>query len=119
MIDEIQLLQNAEISSVVHPTAYLNKVVIGYSNGQLELWNFKSKQLIYTFTAHIGVLTKRGVDVKNPHFMAVTCMEQSPANDVIALGFGSGDIVLINLKLDRVLFTFKQNSSAVSSLTFR
>jgi U3 small nucleolar RNA-associated protein 21 len=50
---------------------------------------------------------------------AVTALEQSPACDVISVGFESGDILLINLKMDKVLFSFLQDGGAVTSFAFR
>jgi U3 small nucleolar RNA-associated protein 21 len=34
---------------MVHPDTYLNKVVLGSSNGELQLWNFMTGKKIYTF----------------------------------------------------------------------
>lgn len=48
----------------------------------------------------------------------ITSMIQSPACDVICIGFQSGDIFVFNIKLDLILFHFKQKG-AVSSIAFR
>lgn len=107
VIGRLDVLQTASISCIVHPATYLNKVLIGFSNGVLELWNIRSRRLVYTFHP-----------LSDGSNAAVACIEQSPACDVVAVGFSNGDILLLNLKLDKVLFSFKQKG-AVTSLSFR
>jgi U3 small nucleolar RNA-associated protein 21 len=119
---------------MVHPATYVNKFVVGFSNGQLELWNLNSKKMLYTFKSHLRFLSKGADgadsgDEQQAHTAgkkdsqssapAVTCMEQSPACDVIGVGFSNGVILLLNLKLDQVLFSFTQKGGAVTSLSFR
>merc|ERR1719331_2090106 len=101
---------------MMHPTTYLNKIVVGYSDGQLELWNIKTKSIVYAFKAHIDAFMRRNGNSSSPQ---ISTLEQSPANNIIAIGFTSGDIILLNLKLDKVLFTFKQTGGSVVSLSFR
>ena len=115
---KLQLLEcSSSISTIIHPSTYVNKILIGYTNAKLELWNIKTKKLIYTFLSHIEALKYYSKYESVAH--SIDCMKQSPAESIVALGFASGDILLINLKLDRVLFSFKQSSGSVTSLTFR
>jgi U3 small nucleolar RNA-associated protein 21 len=90
----LQLLQESQISFLCHPATYVNKFVIGFENGQLELWNIRTKTLVYTFTAHRAHFTKAAA-LDNAKavikFPAVTFIEQSPACDVCAVGFSSGE----------------------------
>jgi U3 small nucleolar RNA-associated protein 21 len=135
---ELALMQAAKITTMVHPATYVNKFVVGFSNGQLELWNLNSKKMLYTFKSHMRFLSKGGEradgadsedELQQAHAAgkkdrqssahAVTCMEQSPACDVIGVGFSNGVILLLNLKLDQVLFSFTQKGGAVTSLSFR
>jgi U3 small nucleolar RNA-associated protein 21 len=159
LVGEITLLENTQsgvgagggrISALVHPATYVNKFVIGFSNGQLELWNFNTRKLLYTFKSHKAHLSADGGasygsdsdDERTPvsssagsrdasagsraNAQAVTCLEQSPACDVVGVGFSSGKILLLHLKLDQVLFSFSQKLAggvgggvAVTSLSFR
>jgi U3 small nucleolar RNA-associated protein 21 len=126
LVGELSLLQNGKITTMVHPATYVNKFVVGFSNGQLELWNLNSKKMLYSFKSHVRFLSKAGEhadgsDEQEGHGVApaVTCMEQSPACDVIGVGFSNGVILLLNLKLDQVLFSFTQKGGAVTSLSFR
>ena len=133
VVSEMISLQPAKIVSMTHPATYVNKIVIGYSNGQLELWNIQKKSIIYTFSSHHTILSRAtssdvfldpfGDEIKVDKVAvstpSVTSLEQSPACDVVAAGFSSGDVILINLKLDKVLFSFKQDGGAVTSISFR
>ena len=110
---------------------------MGFLDGGLELWNINSKKLIYNFSSHLRHLHRRAgfhhevsasgpvvevsgaINQANARLAAVSALEQSPACDVIGAGFVSGDILLINLKLDQVLFSFHQDGGAVTSLSFR
>ncbi len=104
--------ESGGITVAAHPSTYLNKYLIGYSSGALELWNVRKQKLIYKFQSHMEVIGGTSAP-------AVTCVEQSPALDVMAVGYADGHILLINLKLDKVLFSFKQDGGKVTSLTFR
>lgn len=143
LISQLELLTSGEdvtITSFVHPSTYINKFLIGFSDGSLELWNFSSQKIIHKFKSHLqylrtrfeaaleeieeeydmeGLLSEAKISRVKPKFTCrITCIEQSPACDVVAVGFSSGDILLMHLKMDAVLFSFKQDST-VTSLSFR
>jgi len=126
VISTIELMQESTLRCVIHPATYLNKFLLGFENGHIELWNMRRKALIHSFQSHISYFLSSRDDGGVP---AVLCMEQSPACDVVAIGFSSGDILLMNIKQDKVLFSFRQqssesdssrgSSSAVTSISFR
>jgi len=143
-LGSIQSIQPSRMSSVCHPATYVNKYLFGYENGEIELWNIKTQKILYTFKAHIACLQKlsssgssssssssSGFSLDNIgddstaavatafQCPAITSLEQSPACDVIAVGFSSGDVLVMNVKLDRVLCRFKQDGGAVTSISFR
>lgn len=37
------------ITALLHPSTYLNKILLGSHEGSLQLWNLKNNKLIYTF----------------------------------------------------------------------
>lgn len=45
----IDLGADFEPSCMAHPDTYINKVVIGGTDGSLQLWNFKTQQLVHSF----------------------------------------------------------------------
>jgi U3 small nucleolar RNA-associated protein 21 len=120
-ISSMTLLNKSNITCMVHPATYLNKVVVGFADGALELWNFNKSKLVYSFSSHQKRMKRDGDTGSKSSFAApaVTCLQQSPACDVLGIGFSNGDIHLMNLKLDVVLFSFRQEGGAVTSLSFR
>ncbi len=144
VISELCSLQHSRITIITHPATYINKFMVGYENGELELWNVKKCKIIHTFACHKAYfddikqeqdkISSNDIDMdffsrnifnednKNNtnKYPGVTCMEQSPAADVYGVGFSDGTILMVNLKLDRVLFSFKQdNGGNITSLSFR
>ncbi len=107
--------ETAPISALIHPATYVNKFLIGYSNGKLDLWNHSKSRIIHSFRCIHDFFTNS----TSSSTSAITILEQSPACDVIGIGFEHGDILLVNIRLDKLLFSFKQTVGAVTSLSFR
>lgn len=59
----------------IHPHTYLNKVLLGFEDGTMQLWNVKSKELVYNFKGWSS---------------PIRSMQQSPALDVVAVGLHDG-----------------------------
>ena len=93
-----------KISAVLHPSTYINKVLLGSEQGSLQLFNVRKHKTIYTF---------KGWNQK------VTCLCQSPVIDVVAIGLANGDICVHNLKSDTTLIKFNQEWGEVVRLSFR
>ncbi|XP_044536058.1 WD repeat-containing protein 36 [Gracilinanus agilis] len=93
-----------KISTVLHPSTYLNKILLGSEQGSLQLWNIKSNKLLYTFPGWN---------------FAVTALQQAPAVDVIAVGLVSGQIIIQNIKFDETLMMFRQDWGPITSISFR
>lgn len=93
-----------KITTLMHPSTYINKVLLASEQGHLQLWNLKTTKMIYTFDGWSS---------------AVTAVEQAPAIDVVAIGLANGIIKLHNLKLDVTIFDFVQDWGAITSISFR
>lgn len=93
-----------EITTLMHPNTYMNKILLGSKQGQLQLWNIKLMKMIYTF---------KGWQSR------VTVLEQAPAIDVAAIGLENGRIILHNLKYDETIFELVQDWGSVISISFR
>ncbi|ELT99075.1 hypothetical protein CAPTEDRAFT_181222, partial [Capitella teleta] len=93
-----------QITAILHPSTYMNKVLLGSKQGAMQLWNIHTNKLIFTF---------------NGWDSAVTVIEQAPAIDVVAVGLASGKIIVHNLKYDETLMTFTQDWGPVTSMAFR
>jgi len=48
-VGEIKFPENFKVTCVAHPSTYLNKIIVGSEQGALQLWNIKTKKLIYSF----------------------------------------------------------------------
>eukprot|EP01031_Cornospumella_fuschlensis_P043802 gene43802-53566_t len=81
LAQEFQVLHASPATCVCHPHTYVNKVLLGFADGALELWNVRSAKHLHTFTAHLRVVGCGG---------AVASMAQSGAADVLAAGFLAG-----------------------------
>ncbi|ERE81548.1 WD repeat-containing protein 36 [Cricetulus griseus] len=93
-----------QISTILHPSTYLNKILLGSEQGSLQLWNVKSNKLLYTFPGwKVGV----------------TALQQAPAVDVVAIGLMSGQVVIHNIKFDETLMKFRQDWGPITSISFR
>jgi U3 small nucleolar RNA-associated protein 21 len=87
VVGDLQLLHDKPMSCLMHPATYLNKFLVGFSDGHLELWNVRRRCIIYTFKSH----TQHFASASTPP--GITCIEQSPACDVVAVGFTSGGFI--------------------------
>ncbi|KAJ8724401.1 hypothetical protein PYW08_015875 [Mythimna loreyi] len=95
---------NFKITTLCHPPTYLNKVLLGSQQGQLQLWNIRTSKLVFTFQGWES---------------AITVTEPAPAIDVVAVGLANGKIVLHNLKFDQSVMEFIHDWGMVSALSFR
>ncbi|KAK3592873.1 hypothetical protein CHS0354_004097 [Potamilus streckersoni] len=96
--------ESFKVTALMHPSTYLNKILLGSKQGSLQLWNIKSDKLVHLF---IGWNEE------------VTVLEQAPAVDVVAIGLRSGWIVLHNLRYDETITRFQQDWGPVTALSFR
>ncbi|THH10776.1 hypothetical protein EW145_g1083 [Phellinidium pouzarii] len=101
-------------TSVLHPVTYLNKVLVASSQGTLQLWNIRTKKCIHKFD---GSRLRDFADNKSP--CAITALTQSPAIDVVAIGFSSGEISLYDIRADERLMRIFMNEGPIQSLCFR
>ncbi|XP_056632205.1 WD repeat-containing protein 36 [Diorhabda sublineata] len=98
------LFSTFNISAIMHPSTYINKILLASDTGSLQLWNINKAKLIYAFKSWKA---------------SVTCLEQAPAIDVVAVGLSTGRIVLHNLKYDETIMEFNQDWGMVTSISFR
>mmetsp|Transcript_91018 Transcript_91018/g.282852 ORF Transcript_91018/g.282852 Transcript_91018/m.282852 type:complete len:1016 (+) Transcript_91018:107-3154(+) len=100
-----------ECTAACHPPTYLNKVLLAGTSGCLELWNTRTRERVHAFQAHMaGGRASSGI----------TCMREAPnVLDLVALGFASGRICVLNAREDRVVVELDQAQGRVTALTFR
>jgi len=120
---QISTLPNFSPSIGMHPSTYVNKVVlagIDCSTNRMKmiLLNIRSGKVVHDFKC----LTKH-----SERNEVITVMEQSPAVDTIAAGTSLGRVHLLNLRHDVKLFTLNHSRRTktgvvpvkVTALSFR
>ncbi|KAJ1795658.1 rRNA-processing protein utp21 [Coemansia sp. RSA 2399] len=102
---EIEFASEAfQVTSLVHPATYVNKIVVGSAQGTMQVWNIQTRTCLYETKTLLGG--------------AITCMVQSPVLDVVAVGLLDGRIVLHNVREDRSVMQVAQESR-VTAIAFR
>ncbi|KAK3815988.1 MAG: WD40-repeat-containing domain protein [Linnemannia gamsii] len=91
------------VTTLIHPSTYLNKVLIGSNQGTMQIWNIRTSTMVYAFKSF-----------NSP----ITCFTQTPVVDVIAVGLLDGSIVIHNIRTDATIMTLKQEGK-VTAVTFR
>ncbi|KAG8892661.1 hypothetical protein FRB99_002551, partial [Tulasnella sp. 403] len=98
---------------ILHPATYLNKVLVASAEGGLQLWNIKTQVCLYRFNS-ASLRDSSSVDVP----CAITALVQSPAVDVVAIGFSSGEVAIHDVRADEKLMRVHMEGG-VRSISFR
>lgn len=94
-----------KITAILNPMRYKDKALIGSKQGRLQLWNVAKEECLYTF---------KGWDEAG-----VSCLTQSPVEDVVAIGLDDGHVYVHNIKYDEVVMKIYQEYGAITSMSFR
>ncbi|KAI7834490.1 Utp21 specific WD40 associated putative domain-containing protein [Kickxella alabastrina] len=95
--------ESFQVTSIVHPSTYVNKVVIGSAQGTMQVWNIQTRRCLYEFKSFGS---------------GISCMAQTPVIDVLALGLLDGRVLLHNVKQDRAVMQLSQEGR-VTAVSFR
>ncbi|KAF9227632.1 Utp21-domain-containing protein [Gyrodon lividus] len=101
---------------VLHPATYLNKVLVASSEGDLQLWNIRTQMCIHKFSSS-KLLTTPGVATTSSS--AITALVQSPAIDVVGIGFTSGEISVYDVRADERLMRMYMEGGGIRAMSFR
>ncbi|KAG6865407.1 hypothetical protein C0991_002901 [Blastosporella zonata] len=107
-------------TSILHPATYLNKVLVSSSQGILQLWNIRTQTCIHTFPLHRLQSNPQApqIGTVDPS-CAITSMVQSPAVDVVGIGFTSGEISVYDVRADERLMRMFMEGGGIRALGFR
>lgn len=94
-------------TAFMHPATYLNKVLVGSQQGELQLWNIRTGSLLHSFPAPSSAV--------NP----ITTIVQSPALDVVAVGYLDGSIRIVDIKDGEMVMGMRMDQGSVTALSFR
>ncbi|GAA5996892.1 hypothetical protein JCM5350_002741 [Sporobolomyces pararoseus] len=105
-------------TKIVHPSSYLNKVVVASREGELSVWNVRTGTLIHTFplTSLLPGTTSTSTTC------SITALSQSPAIDVLGIGFSTGHCCLFDVRMGELLGKVKlegEGAGEISCITFR
>lgn len=99
---------NMNISELVHPVTYINKL-LAYSPNKILLLNPISNKILFDYVELIGEHCEEK--------KKITKVCPSPLIDIVAICFDSGDILIANIRHSKLVFTIKQKKS-VSAIAF-
>ncbi|KAH9063481.1 Utp21-domain-containing protein [Lactarius vividus] len=94
-----------------HPATYLNKVLVGGNDGSLQLWNIRTRSCIHKIP--FVQLSESSLP------SSVTALAQSPAIDVVGIGFASGEVSIYDIRADEKLMRIIMREGPVRALAFR
>lgn len=95
VVANVALPDGFEATAVAHPPTYLNKILLGASDGRLVLLNIRTQKVVHVF----------------PGFKSrVTVLAPSPVLDVVAVGTADGRIILHNIRVDESVCTLRHGS---------
>lgn len=103
-------------TSMVHPSTYVDKVLLGSTQGHLQLYNFRTAMLLHTFTTE-SLLSYMGMaseSLEADESLAVVDLVQTPAVDVVAVVFAAGYVLLLDIRYDEPI-TYARVSKGDSS----
>ncbi|KAG6908774.1 hypothetical protein DXG01_003386 [Tephrocybe rancida] len=104
-------------TSILHPATYLNKVLISSSQGVVQLWNIRTQFVVLLTLLPFFPQTAQ-VSTVDPS-CAITSMVQSPAVDVVGIGFTSGEISVYDVRADERLMRMFMDGGGIRALGFR
>ncbi|KAE8257684.1 hypothetical protein A4X13_0g2195 [Tilletia indica] len=87
--------------NIEHPATYLNKIIVTSAQGGAQLWNVRTGNLIHTFASErlhaFAGLHAASATEDDKKLVAIT---QTPAVDILALGYSSGHVLLHDIRKD-------------------
>ena len=128
---------NFSATSILHPATYLNKVVVASSQGDMQLWNIQTqfasiqcfgcfrtnaclRTLIHNFPpSRLLTSPETLASGSSERGRAITSVVQSPAIDVVGIGFTSGEISVYDIRADERLMRMFMEGRGIRALGFR
>ncbi|KAG0705974.1 Utp21 specific WD40 associated putative domain-containing protein [Suillus ampliporus] len=105
-------------TSILHPATYLNKVLIASNEGDMQLWNIRTQTCIHKFS-HSQLRTLPSQPQMSTPSSPITALTQSPAIDVVGVGFMSGEISVYDIRADERLMRMYMDNGGIKALSFR
>ncbi|KAI6109594.1 Utp21 specific WD40 associated putative domain-containing protein [Pisolithus sp. B1] len=100
---------------MLHPATYLNKVLVASREGQMQLWNIRTQTCIHTISTSKLLTLSSSSPLSSP----IVALAQSPAIDVVGVGFMSGEISVYDIRADERLMRMYMEGGGIRALSFR
>ncbi|KAH8827004.1 Utp21 specific WD40 associated putative domain-containing protein [Flagelloscypha sp. PMI_526] len=98
---------------ILHPATYINKILVASAEGTMQLWNIQTRTCLHTFSASNLVTNP------SSNHISITALCQSPAIDVVGIGFTSGEISVYDIRTDERLMRMFMEGGSIRALGFR
>ncbi|KAH9598140.1 WD40 repeat [Trypanosoma melophagium] len=106
LLGEFLIERSEEVSAMVLPAGYTNKLLVGTTSGALHLYNFKTGACLWY--------------AQRETMSQVTSLTASNYKDIIAYGTSSGRVVVLNMGTNEEIMSFDHRErGAVTALAFR
>jgi len=115
LIGSLDLGEGGDVTAILHPATWLNKILLGRENGGVQVWNIRTG---YSILKILPANRRKLIFETESFGSPVTCLAQSPALDIVGIGLHSGTIHIRNLRTDAEILTFSQ-PQPIHSLSFR
>ncbi|GFE53707.1 WD G-beta repeat-containing protein protein [Babesia ovis] len=114
----IPMPDGMELEVVMPLVGFKNKALLGFSNGQMLLYNVSSGQLVYTFHFSDSVLLNQVKE--GGHNISAVVQSQLRSNAIVAVGYRNGEVLILDIKTDQVLGNFRlsKHQSHATALAF-
>ena len=89
------------ITCIAHPDTYINKIILGNKRGKLLLLNIVTGRIVKVLSGSADDLDTNDAEI--------TFVQNSPALDVIAVGFSDGRCVLYDINKERAIMTLQHD----------
>ncbi|KAH9446245.1 hypothetical protein Pst134EA_030167 [Puccinia striiformis f. sp. tritici] len=101
-------------TTLVHPSTYLNRIVVASQEGQLAIYNIQTGALVHIFQPTLFTTPSKARCLGDK--VPITRMVQAPAVDIIAVGFADGWCSLVDVRFGEEILAVKVGRSEGSNL---
>ncbi|KAK5082364.1 rRNA-processing protein utp21 [Lithohypha guttulata] len=101
--------QHADFTALCTLPTFVNKIFVGKSDGQLDIYNVSTGKLVHTITSDSSTSG------------SVTCLSAAPAVGLLAVAHADGTLKIIDAETEEAVTRFVQSdrSKATTSIAFR
>lgn len=107
LTSEIKLSKTA--SDICHPITYLNKVLLSFDDGSMQLWNIRRKAMVFSFDTVCQFAP----------FSILSLVAHPTIVDIVGVALSDGTVHLCDIRKNIILSTLRHPGEQISSMAFR